>query len=202
MSHIMGGLQLAVVAATIALVVAGCGGGGDRQTIAMPEEPERGIGVQDYVPLDGWEVIRSDFFGPVGVEHGEYGLAAWFDDNLDPHISASASSYQPTVAGTWAGQWGAYMGPATTLHTGDARVDVTLDPDGPTAILSYDDVPGFGNLSSDVMSIADGSFQGAQPIPGAPGIYNIRGQFGGPDQSGVAGYVDGPAFYSVFHGER
>ena len=202
MSNKMAGLQMAVIAAAIALVVAGCGGGGDRQTIAMPEAPETGIGMQDYVPLDGWEVIRSDSLGPVGVEHGEYGLRAWYDDSLVPDISGSAPDRQPTVSGTWSGEWGAYIGQATTLHTGDARVDVTLDPVGANAVLSYDDVPGFGDLSSNAMSIADGSFQGTQAVPGALGTFNIRGQFGGSDEAGVAGYVHGPGFYSVFHGER
>ena len=202
MSHKIVRLQVAALAAAIALVVAGCGGSGDGQSVAMPETPEPGIGMQDYVPLDGWEVVRSDSLGPVGVQHDEYGLRASYSDSLVPHISASAPDRQPTVSGTWNGEWGAYIGQEITLHTGDARVDVTLDPVGANAILSYDDVPGFGDISSNVMSIVDGSFQGTQAVPGALGTFNIRGQFGGTDQAGVAGYVHGPGFYSVFHGER
>ena len=195
-------LWLAAIAVTVSFAMAGCSGGGGGQAMVIPEPPEPGIGMQDYMPLDGWDVIRSDDLGPVGVAHGEYGLRAWYDDSLVPHISSSAPDLQPTVSGTWNGEWGAYLGQVTILHTGDARVEVTLDAVGATAILSYEDVPGFGDISSSAMSIADGSFQGTQAVPGALGTFNIQGQFGGSDQAGVAGYVHGPGFYSVFHGER
>ena len=202
MSHKIAGFRLAAVAVAIALVVAGCGGSGDGQSVAMPDPPEPGIGMQDYVPLDGWEVVRSDSLGPVGVAHGDYDLRAWYTDSLVPQISASGPNHQPTVSGTWSGQWAGYAGQEITIHTGEARVEVTLDPVGASAVLSYDDVPDFGDLSSNEMSIADGSFQGTQAVPGALGTFNISGQFGGPDQAGVVGYVHGPGFYSVFHGER
>ena len=195
-------LRLVTLAASVAFAMAGCGGGGGGQSLTMPEPPASSFVMQDYVPLDGWEAISSDYLGPVGVEHAGYGLRAWYDDSLVPHISASTPDSQPTLSGTWRGEWGAYMGQEITLHTGDARVDVTLDANGTNAVLSYDDVPGFGDLRSDMMSIADGAFQGTQAVAGALGTFNIRGQFGGSDQVGVAGYVHGPGFYSVFHGER
>ena len=196
------GLRLVTVAAAVAFAMTGCGGGGGGQNIAMPESSSPAFAMQDYVPLDGWEVIGSDYFGPVGVEHAGHGLRVWYDDSLVPHISASSPDLQPTVSGTWNGEWGAYLGDETTLHTGDARVDVTLDSSGANAVLNYDDVPGFGDLSSDMMPVADGSFEGTQTVPGALGTFNIRGQFGKSDQTGVAGYVHGPGFYSVFYGER
>ena len=202
MAHKITRLRLAAIAAAVAFAMAGCGGDGGRQTITTPEPAEPVRATQDFMPLDGWDVISSEDFGPVGVEHSEYGLRVWYDDSLVPQISSSSPAFQPTLSGTWSGEWGAYTGQTMTLHTGDARVDVTLDSNGANAILSYDDVPGFGDLSSDMMSIADGSFQGTQTVPGALGIFNIRGQFGGSDQGGVAGYVNGPGFYSVFHGER
>ena len=104
MSHKIAGLQLAALAAAIALVVAGCGGSGGGQSVTMPETPEPGIGMQDYVPPEGWKVVRSDSLGPVGVEHGEYGLRASYSDSLVPHISTSAPDRQPTVSGTWNGE--------------------------------------------------------------------------------------------------
>ena len=194
--------RLVIIAAAVAFAVAGCGGGGGGRTMTMPEPSGPGFAAQDYIPLDGWEVIRSEVFGPVGVKQSDSGLQAFYDDSLVPHISSPAPDMQPEVAGTWSGEWAAYIDLGTTLQTGDARVDVTLDSAGANAVLSYDGVPGFGDLSSNVMSIVDGSFQGTQAVPGALGTFNIRGQFGGPDQGSVAGYVDGPGFNSIFHGER
>ena len=106
------------------------------------------------------------------------------------------------VEGTWEGEWAAYVGGATAISEGAARVDVTLDGIGANATLSYDKVPGFGDISSGTMPIADGAFGGTETVPGALGSFKIAGQFGGPEQEGVAGYVQGPGFYSVFHGER
>ena len=188
--------------AAVALVLTGCGGGGNGQTVTMPEPPELDLSMQDYTPLDGWDVIRSEDLGPVGVEHSDYGLSVRFDDSLVPDISSPSPASQPMLEGTWHGEWAAYLGQVTTLHTGDARVDVTLDADGTNAMLSYHGVPGFGDISSNRMPIADGAFQGTETVAGALGSFNIAGQFGGSDQKGVVGYVHGPGFYSVFHGER
>lgn len=147
-------------------------------------------------------MIMSEDLGPVGVEHSDYGLRVGFDDSLEPHISMSSPASQPMVEGTWEGEWAAYVGGATAISEGAARVDVTLDGIGANATLSYDKVPGFGDISSGTMPIADGAFGGTETVPGALGSFKIAGQFGGPEQEGVAGYVQGPGFYSVFHGER
>lgn len=192
---------LLTLSAAIALVVTGCGGGGDGRTVTMPEPVD--LSMQEYDPsLEGWDVIRSEDLGPVGVEHSDYGLRVWFDDSLVPHISSPSPASQPILEGTWSGEWAAYLGQVTTLHTGAVRVDVTLDADSANAVLSYHDVPGFGNISSNMMPITDGAFAGTETVAGALGSFNVSGQFGGSNQQGVAGYVHGPGFYSVFHGER
>lgn len=180
---------LMTVAVAVALAMSGCGGGGgDREAMPMP----------DYMPLDGWDIIRSDSLGPVGVEHEEYGLRVWYDGNF--HISPSAPQHQPTIAGRWEGEWAGYIG--DEFHDGAARVDVTLGLSTPHATLTYDGVPGYGSLSSDMMPVTNGAFQGTKTVPGVDGTFSIRGQFGGSDQAGVAGYVDGPESLTVFHGER
>ena len=184
---------LMTVTLAVALAMSGCGGGGE--DIPMPGEPMQ----DDYIPLDGWNVITSDSLGAVGVEHDGYDLRVWYDDNFRPHISSSAPEHQPMIAGTWTGEWAGYV--SGELHEGGARIDVTLDSKDTNAELVYDSIPEFGSMSSGMMSVTDGAFEGSRTVSGA-GTFDIRGQFGGPEQAGVAGYVDGPGFHTVFHGER
>lgn len=152
--------------------------------------------------LEGWGPVTSDALEAwVGVKLEGSDLSAWYDDNLRPQISPSDPIHQPTIEATWAGRWAGYVADDERPSEGDARVTVTLDSSGPDAVLTYDDVPDFGSISSGRMSVTDGAFAGTKTVSGA-GTFAIRGQFGGPEQVGVAGYVDGPEFKSVFHGKR
>lgn len=187
---------LITIALAVALAMSGCGGGGGggNGDIPMPG------GSTQVTLLDGWKSIESDALEAwVGVNLEGYDLRAWYDDNLEPQISLSDPIHQPTIRGTWNGRWAGYIADDERPSEGDARVAVTADPSGTDARLTYYNVPEFGSISSGMMSVDNGAFGGIETVPGA-GTFEIRGQFGGPEQVGVAGYVDGPEFKSVFHG--
>ena len=151
--------------------------------------------------LAGWEAIDGEPGVLTGVGHAELGLRVWFDDSLAPHLRpAAAAGHQPTVAGTWTGEWGALMDDVPA--TGDARVAVTIDAAGTRAVLHYDGVPGFGDLASEAMAVSDGAFRGTHRVTGVTGDFQVRGQFGGAGQAGLVGYVQGQDFLSGFYGER
>lgn len=188
---------LMTVIVSAALAMSGCGGGGGDGNGDVPVPG--GLPDVDYTPMGDWNMFQTD--DELGIEHGGYGLRVWYDSNLRPDISSSAS-YQPTIAGRWTGEWAGFVEGIDDLSTGSAQVDVTLDSGVTNAELTYNSVPNFGSISSDMMSVTDGAFSGSRTVPDA-GTFRIRGQFGGSDEaSGVAGYVHGPGFQSVFYGDR
>ena len=148
----------------------------------------------------GWEILGDEADIRIGFGHTEFGLRAWIDDDSAPHITESAPDLQPTMAGTWTGEWGALIDAVPAK--GEARVDVTIDASATEAVLHYDDVPGFGDLATGSMSVTDGGFEGTHTVTGADGPFQVRGQFGGQDQVGVVGYVQGQGLQSGFYGER
>ena len=150
--------------------------------------------------LGGWATMDGV---PLGVEHQEYGLRAWFteDDGVwTPHLSPSAPQHQPTEAATWTGEWAGYYGNDPAISTGEARVTVTLG-NGTQASLTLDDVPTLGTLQWDDMPVSDGRFSGSLTTQNS-GTYEAVGQFGGPGQAGVAGHATGTDLRSVFHGQK
>lgn len=88
---------------------------------------------------------------------------------------------------------------------GTAEIDVEIQGGAVEATLTYHDVDGFGSVPTDPAVVsATGHFApGATvDIQGVPTAFSGEGQFGGTDQRGVAGYINGPAFRSVFYGDR
>ena len=188
---------LITIALAVALAMSGCGGGGggggSNRDVPMPG----GLPDIDYTPEGaGWESFSTS--SEAGIEHEGYGLRVWYDSNLRPDISFT-TPYQPIITGRWEGEWAGFV--SGDPYDGEAWVDVTVDS-GVTAELTYRDIPDFGSISSGMMSVTDGAFSGSRTVPDA-GTFQIRGQFGGSDQaSGVAGYVHGPEFQSVFYGNH
>ena len=150
--------------------------------------------------LGGWATIGGV---PLGVEHEDYGLRAWFTldgDVWTPHLSPPAQQHQPTEAATWTGEWAGYYGNDPTINTGEARVTVTLG-NGPQATLALDDVPTLGTLQWGNMPVSDGRFSGTFTHQNS-GTYEAVGQFGGVDQAGVVGHASGSDLRSVFYGQQ
>ena len=202
-SHIL------VLATATTLTLSGCSSLKDSIARALDDDEDGYVedtsgvnNVSDLTPsLAGWESVADEARITIGFGHTGFGLRAWFDDGLAPHISASAPGHQPTMAGTWSGEWGALIDRVPA--SGDARVEVTIDASATEAVLEYDDVPGFGDLATGEMLVSNGAFQGTHTVvTGAVGSFQIRGQFGGSDQAGVVGYVHGQDFLSSFYGER
>lgn len=150
--------------------------------------------------LGGWAAM--DGVG-LGIEHQGYDLRAWYTlegDVWTPHLSPSAPEHQPTEAATWTGEWMGYYGDDPAISSGEARVTVTLG-DGTKASLALDDVPTLGTLQWEDMPVSDGRFTGALTAPDSK-TYEAAGQFGGPNQAGVAGHATGSDLRSVFYGQK
>ena len=191
-----------VVTLALALALSACGGGGDDPVTNGDDIDETPDQTRDgnFTPSQqGWRTITSPMLGDVGIAHDEYDLQAWYDDNLIPQISSSSPGRQPTLEGRWTGEWSGYI--EDEQYSGEARVDVTLDENSAEAVVSYDDIPEVGSLQSGSMPISSGAFRGTTYVDGA-GNYQVRGQFGGPNQVGVVGYANGPNFLSAYYGER
>ena len=142
--------------------------------------------------LGGWAVIGGV---PLGIENQSLGLFAKWTDATNWELSPSGPQHQPTEAATWTGEWAGSVGgnPAS----GDASVTVNL-AGSPTADLSLEDVPDLGTLQWQDLSITGGRFSGSN----STGQYDAAGQFGGSEQSGVAGVAWGSDLQSVFYGVK
>ncbi len=57
-----------------------------------------------------------------------------------------------------------------------------------------------GTLQWSGMPVCDGRFMGSTTANS--NTYAAEGQFGGAGQAGVVGHASGPAFRSVFYGEK
>ncbi len=144
--------------------------------------------------LGGWAVIGGV---PLGIENQSLGLsAAWTDANTW-QLSPSGPQHQPTEAATWTGEWAGRVGNNPAIASGDASVTVDLSG-SPTADLSLENVPSLGRLQWQDLSITDGRFSGGN----STGQYEAAGQFGGAEQSGVAGVAWGSDLQSVFYGVK
>ncbi|MCY4489561.1 MAG: hypothetical protein OXF11_20970, partial [Deltaproteobacteria bacterium] len=64
-----------------------------------------------------------------------------------------------------------------------------------------EDVPTLGTLQWNGMPVRDGRFTGGTTASDSQ-AYDATGQFGGARRAGVVGHASGPAFRSVFHGEK
>ena len=207
--------RILAVAAAGALALSGCGAqDAIERAIAEDEKKYAGDATagggnlvvtppdRTLIPsLAGWESIGDEPGVMMGVGHAELGLRVWFDHEFAPHVRPSAAAgRQPTIAGTWTGEWGALMN--NVPETGEARVAVTIDAAGTRAVVHYDSVPGFGDQATEAMAVSDGAFRGTHQVTGAAGDFRVRGQFGGAGQAGVVGYVQGQDFLSSFYGER
>ena len=199
----------AAPAAGLLIVVAalqGCGGGGGGGTPSanMPDTPDHlaEFGLDD---LGEWEFVLDAFGDVAGVEHTTHGLNAHYDSNFNPVITASSPADQPTVTGTWEGQWaGVHQG--EVADSGRAEIDVVVSGSNVQATLTYFDVMQVGNVTAAPATVVDGRFSPTATITvgGSSLTYSGEGQFGGAGQAGVVGYVDSPdlSFLSAFYGDR
>ena len=93
---------------------------------------------------------------------------------------------------------------------GDANtmsINVTIQGNSVEATLTYDDVDvlGGGSFTTPAATVnTSGRFTPSVTVTagGSSLTYSGAGQFGGTDQRGVAGYLRGPAFASLFWGDR
>ena len=150
--------------------------------------------------LGGWAVVEGV---DLGIEHPTHRMSAWYTSRggaWTPHLFPDpAPGHQPTGNATWTGEWAGVHGPGATVGTGRARVAVTLGP-AAEADLVLEDVPDLGTLRWDDMPVGGGRFTGSTTA-GAD-TYAAEGQFGGAGRAGVVGHASGPAFRSVFYGEK
>ncbi len=144
--------------------------------------------------LGGWAVMGGV---PLGIENQSLGLSAAWTDATTWQLSPSGPQHQPTEAATWTGEWAGRVGSNSAIVSGDASVTVNL-AGSPTADMSFKNVPGLGTLQWQNLSIMDGRFSGSN----SAGQYNAVGQFGGAEQSGVAGVAWGSDLQSVFYGVK
>ena len=159
----------------------------------------------DMLDLGQWAVITVGG-ADVGYMNTTHGLSAQYDTSgANPTITASSPMHQPTVSGTWTGMWAGRVGPQLdVVDDGPAEVNVTIQGSNVHATLTYNDITGIGNITSDRTSVTDGRFSPSATVTvaGVPLNFAGEGQFGGTDQRGVAGYVGGPGLRSVFYGDR
>ena len=173
------------------------------------EPPEEGT-----ILFGRWKVVEEDG-NPIGVKNGEYNLFTLYDAGLaNPTLTAPSASAQPAGAGpgtmslTWLGEWAGLHGDDFELSDrGEARVDVEISVSSVDATLTYSgiDIPSVPRtISTAPAPVSDGRFAPSVTIgiEGASVTFGGEGQFGGADQRGVAGYIDGPGFRSIFAGDR
>ena len=172
----------------------------------MTEDTDTGMtGDTDMLDLGTWtEVVVQGH--AVGIQNTTHGLSAQYDvSGLSPTITPSAAAHQPTISGTWRGRWGAATGADFEGEDeGGAAVTVSIRGSNVQATLAYSGVDGFGTIASSPTTVTDGRFLPSVTVnvQGTPITFSGAGQFGGTDQRGVVGYVNGPEFASVFYGDR
>ncbi len=112
------------------LMIGSCGGSSGG--------PSAGSGLGD---LGEWNTLSAGG-NIVGIQHSEYGLRAAFEaDGSNPTITAASSTRQPTVAGTWSGQWygrHSVNGFLDGQDSGSARINVTISETDILATLNSD----------------------------------------------------------------
>ena len=161
-----------------------------------------------------WALVEEGG-SPVGIENDEYDLFVRYDaGGGNPTLTAPSASAQPVGAGpgtmslTWLGEWVGIHGDDFELsNRGDARVDVEISANSVDATLTYSgiDIPSIPRtISTAPAPVSDGRFAPSATIDveGVAVTFDGEGQFGGADQRGVAGYIDGPGFRSIFAGDR
>lgn len=150
--------------------------------------------------LGAWAVVDGV---DLGIEHPAHRLSAWYvlrGGAWTPRLFPDpAPAHQPAEDATWTGEWAGVHGAGATVATGMARVAVTLGA-AAEADLTLEDVPALGTLRWNDMPVGGGRFAGSTTA-GAD-AYAAEGQFGGAGRAGVVGHASGPAFRSVFYGEK
>ena len=163
------------------------------------------------IDLGDWDNLPTNSDEEIpGIENITHGLKAFYDDRDMPQL-VPTSPGQPTITGTWEGNWGGRFGADfNDKDFGDANtmsINVTIQGNSVEATLTYDDVDvlGGGSFTTSAATVnTSGRFtpSGTATAGGSSLTYSGAGQFGGTDQRGVAGYLEGPAFASLFWGDR
>ena len=156
-----------------------------------------------FTPSFGpWAVVEGV---DLGIEHPVHRMSAWYASRgvtWTPHLVPDpAPEHQPAGDATWTGEWAGYHGSDPAIATGAATVTVTLGTGVTEADLALEDVPTLGTLQWNGMPVRDGRFTGGTTASDSQ-AYDATGQFGGAGRAGVVGHASGPAFRSVFHGEK
>ena len=174
----------------------------------LPDDDMNGYGQWTRIMVPGEGRII-----PVGVESAAHGLFSRYDTGfINPTLSPRSADSQPagTAAGraTWLGAWEGVYGDALEFaDDGEARIVVDISEVSVEATLTYSDIdiPSIpASITTAPASVSDGRFAPVATIDvaGASVTFEGEGQFGGTNQQGVVGYVDGPGFRSVFYGDK
>lgn len=199
-----------IVVAVLAPALSGCSGsgGGDGNGNGSPINGTPGGDSSGMNDLGSWNRIVVSGT-QVGIMHTGHDLfARYAPDGSSPTLSAAAPTHQPTVAGTWSGRWSAQHGDELeNRDDGGARINVTINGSQVDATLTYSgiNIPSVPrSITSAPASVTDGRFAPRASLSVGGGTFTFagEGQFGGADQQGVAGYVSGPGFRSIFYGDK
>ena len=197
-----------IMVAMVALALSGCSGSSSGGGGGSPNIDNSGDNPSGPDNLGSWNSIMDGGI-QVGVSHTEHDLfARYAAGGSNPTLSASSPANQPTVAGTWSGKWAANHGDELEMRDdGDARINVTIAGSRVDATLTYSgiNIPSVpGSITSAPASVTDGRFapRTSVNVQGVTFTFAGEGQFGGADQQGVAGYVSGPGFRSIFYGDK
>jgi len=204
-------VALAMGLFTVSAALYGCGGGGG----GTPPVNMNGTGNTGNMNGTGntgtmadfgqWEIVTNAAGDRAGFEHTAHGLKVYYEPNLSPVITDSSPAHQPTVSGTWEGRWAGFHG-LETEDGGRAEINVVINENNVEATLTYFDVMVAGDVTAEPATVVDGRFSPVATVPVGSGslTFSGGGQFGGTDQNGVVGYIDGRgwSFVSVFYGDR
>jgi len=203
-------VALAAGSLVVAAALYGCGGGGGGGTPSTDmRDSSDDLAEFGLTDLGEWEFARDDEAGDVvGVQHPTNGLKVYYEDadTVFAVITDSSPAHQPTITGTWEGQWLGNHEELDVSDSGRAEIDVVVSGNDVQATLTYFDILQVGTVTADPATVVDGRFSpvATVTVDGSSLTYSGEGQFGGPDQDGVVGYVHAPdlSFLSVFYGDR
>ena len=167
-----------VTAACLALAatLSGCGGGDGNTRMDTDTEMTGGTDTDtgqgdlfSMIDLGDWDKLPTSSEGEIpGIENTTHGLKAFYDDRDMPQIVATSPG-QPTIAGTWEGNWVARFGANFAGEDNDAQntmsIDVTIQGGTVAASVTYRDVD----------ALAGGSFTTPAATVDATGRFTSSG---------------------------
>ena len=162
--------------------------GQDFATWGAHAESDGSSGMAAFTPsLGAWAVV--DGVG-LGIEHPRHRMSAWY--------ASQGGSWTAHLSPDPAPEHRQRGGIRSALQVLTVPFASTHPRRGGAYSLEY--VPMLGTLQWSGMPVCDGRFMGSTTANS--NTYAAEGQFGGAGQAGVVGHASGPAFRSVFYGEK